>query len=614
MICVAHNALFEQVITKNVLSRQFEPYVANALKNIPPARWLCTAALAAPLALPRKLEKVCPVLKLPHQKNMDGHRLMLKMSKPRKPSKKNPSTRHTKKDDLRKLLRYCIDDIKAETELFLALPHLLPLERKLWELDQTVNLRGVKLDRKAIHAVLRMVKSEIARLNQRTHEITDGEIETTNKLKKVKTWLEKQGVHLPNMQAKTIEDALDQGLVSGKAKEILEIRQSASLVSIAKYDAFECRSRFDSTLRDFRVWHGASTGRDTGTGAQMHNLPRGTIKDAWDAVELIRYGDADFLRMIYGDPLQLFSNCIRSMIIPRPGNTFYCGDYSSIEVKVLFWMANHEKGLNAYRNKEDLYIAMASVIYDVPISEVTREQREVGKRAILGCGYGMGGAKFFDTCKKYGQEIDLKLALKSVKAYRETHAKIPEFWENLQRAAIAATRNPGKSYTINHTTWFVEGSFLWCRLPSGRKLAYFRPFVRYVDPPWVIKRRAERAKKAESFDGLITAWNEEHEKIPALHHWGVNPLTKQWTVQKTWGGVLVENVVQAVARDYMVEASLRLEAAGYENDLSIYDELLCEKADGDLEEFRELMAEAPEWGKEIPITVDAWTGPRYKKG
>lgn len=621
IVKVAHNSFFEKAISRNVLAKHLDEEI-----EIHHEDWICTAALGAPFAYPRKLERLCSVLKLQDQKDMAGHRVMLKMSKPRKPTKKDPRTRHDDPEDFDRMVRYCVKDLRAETGVFLRLPPLGPNARKLWLLDQTVNTRGVTLDRPAIGAVLKMVETEIARLNAHAKKLTGGAIEDTNKLKKLKAWLDSQGVNLPNLQAKTIEDALEAGLVKGKAATVLRIRQSAGQVSIAKYYAFEARTRSDSILRDFRVWHGASTGRDTGQGAQMHNLPRGSIKDAWDAVELIRYGDVEFLRAVYGDPLKLFSACIRSMIIPRKGNTFFCGDYASIEVRVLFWMANHVKGLRAYRNNEDLYISMASAIFDVSEARIRKGidaeiykyvmMRELGKRAILGCGYGMGAKKFFDTCKKYNQPVTMDLAKKAVKAYRELHGPVPAFWSNMEEASIRAVRNPGKVFKINRVAWYMKGEILFCKLPSGRKLAYHRPFIRFVDPPWVVAKRAERlAKYNETKDPIyLRKSKEEHgDKLPALHHWSTHPTTKQWGVEKIWGGVEVENIVQAVAADYMTAASLRLEDAGYENDLSIYDELLCEKKRGNVEEFRKLMAEAPPWAEGLPIAVKAWSGPRYKK-
>ncbi len=322
--------------------------------------------------------------------------------------------------------------------------------------------------------------------------------------------------------------------------------------------------------------------------------------------------------MMYGEPLMVLANCIRPMIIPRKGNTFFCGDYASIELRLCFWFADHHKGLNAIREGRDLYVEQAEDVYNKKVDpEEDYEERQLGKKLILGAQYGLGAKKFFDSCKKDGMEVTVELAKKAIKSYRDKHGPVPAFWSNMEEAAMSAIRCPSKKFTINHVTWFMGGEILFCKLPSGRKLAYHRPFIRFVDPPWVVAKRAERlAKYNETKDPkyLSKGKDEEGDKVPAIHHWSTNPLTKNWGVEKIWGGVFVENIVQAASADYMTAASLRLEDAGYENDLSIYDELLCEKKHGDVEEFRRLMAEAPPWARDIPIEVKAWSGKRYRKG
>lgn len=584
IIKVARNAMFEQAITQNVLYRRLDR------RPLPPREWLCTASLAAALALPRSLEGTCLALDLPVQKDMDGRRLMLKHTKPRKPTKNNPKEWHDDPDEQRRILEYCVKDVDADRRSFLKMPPLTPLERKVWVLDQKVNLRGIKIDRPLVKTTLKLIAEETKVLNQRTFDITDGIIETTNKRAKLQEWLKENGCALPNLQKKTVEDALGAGMATGAAEEILKIRLAISKTSTAKYEAFEMRSASDGILRDLMMYHGASTGRWTGTGVQVHNFPRGSIKDTYTAVDLVKLGDLEALRLFYGEPMSLFSSCLRSAIIAREGNEFFCGDYSSIEVRVLFWMAGHEAGLRSYREKKDLYIEQAAEVFNRPVTKEDHFERQIGKKLILGAGYGLGAQRFFDSCKEDRLDgVDMDLAKKSIASYREKHHPVPKLWHNLEKVAITATRNPGRIYSINRTRWFVKNGFLWCELPSGRKLAYRKPSIHMIKTPWGDKREA-------------------------LHHWGVHPKTKQWTIQKTWGGTLCENVVQAVARDLMAEAGLRLEGAGYAVALSVHDELLTERAGGSLEEFRALMGTVPAWGAGLPVTVDCWQGPRYRKG
>lgn len=590
IIKVAHNALFEQFITSNVLTRYMKldrPFIQN---HLTPEYWMCTASLAAALALPRNLEGACQSIGLQKQKDMAGHRLMLKMTKPRTPTKNNPAKWHETSEDLKRLIDYCVHDIEAETELFLKLPPLSPMERKVWELNQKINLRGIRVDRELIESILKMIKEEIKYLNEETFNLTSGEVPTTKQVAKLKNWLaETQDLYLPDLRSKTISDVLATIEMTPTARRLLEIRQMVSKTSTGKYEAFEARSRSDGIVRDILLYHGASTGRDTGTGLQVQNFPRGNVKGIRDYIEILRLGDLEFIRMFHRNPMEVFSSALRSMIISREKMSVYCGDFASIEVRVLFWLADNESGLQSYREKRDLYREIATSIYKVKLSEVNKDQRDVGKRAILGSGYGMGHKKFRETCIQFDQEVSENLAQKAIEAYRTMHSSVPKMWSNLEKAAISAVRNPSKQYKINHTTWYVKDKFLWCVLPSGRKLAYYNPTVRMNETSWGAKK-------------------------DTLFFWSVNPKTKQWAEDKTWGGVLTENVTQAVARDLMMEAELRLEENGYEICMAVHDELLTEHGYGNLEEFKTLMSTVPEWAEGLPVEVDAWTGNRYRKG
>jgi DNA polymerase bacteriophage-type len=589
MILVAHNALFEQLITRFVLSRRLKnPDDKMALGTLPHDRWYCTAARAAACALPRNLEGAGFALKLPIQKDMEGSRLLKKYWKPRKPTKNNPAKWHSKASELWRIMQYCVTDVDTETLLFLTLPDLNPLEKQVWLLDQRINFRGFRADRELVAQVLKMIEVETGNLNSETAGL--GDFESTTQRDEVLKWLEAEGVFLPDLQAKTVSDAIKEGLVSGNAKRMLEIRQAVSKTSTKKYHAFEMRSRLDGRVRDILLYHGASTGRFSGMGVQPHNFPRGMSIDTALAAEVLRTGDLELVRLIYGDPMNIFSTCLRSVIYATEGMDLFCADYAAIEARILFWVAKHADGLSAYRDNRPIYEEMAAVIFGVPLSKVTKAMREVGKRAILGCGYGMGWKKFQATCKQFGMEVDEELAQRAVNAYRSLNQPVPILWKNLERAAIMAVRNKGTAYTINRTKWWVKDNFLWCELPSGRRLAYYGPEIRWEPTPW-------------------------DEKMPRLYHWGVNGYTRKWECAGTYGGKLTENVVSAIARDLMVEAMLRIEKAGYTVTLSVHDEILAEReiGQGSLEEFENLMAECPAWAEGAPVRVEGWKGKRYRK-
>jgi len=578
IIFVAHNFMFERLISEFVLK----------VSEITPERGICTASMAAALALPRALEKACKALNLPVEKDMEGHKLMLKMSRPRKLTKGNASKWHNKISDLNRLVKYCVADVEAETHLFLAMPELSAKEREVWLLDQKINYRGFSIDGQLVDNALAMIAEENINLDAETKSITNGEVNTTKQQKITLTWINKQGYFLPNIQAKTVEDALKENLVEGKAKRILEIRQVVSKTSTAKYQAFKLRN-YENRMRDSLMYHGASTGRWSGRGVQIQNFPRGNIGDTGLACEIIHKEDLELLRLIYGIPMNVFSSCLRGVITTSDNMELFCGDYASIEARILFWVAKHKAGVKAYEMNRPIYEEMAQVIYNIKeLKNVTKAQREIGKRAILGSGFGMGPKKFEETCKNFGIEISEELSKKAVASYREAHAPVVKLWTNLEQAAIAATKNPGKKFTINYTSWCVENKFLWCQLPGGRKLAYYGPSIKYKPTPW-------------------------GEMRPTLYHWGEDTLTKKWVESGTYGGRLVENVVQAIARDFMAEAMLRLDKADYQILFTVHDEILAEKEKGELKEFLRLMSIVPSWARGCPIKVEAWSGLRYRK-
>lgn len=604
VILVAHNALFEQVITRNVFAEKYlgtaEGASAYALeqrekiRSLAPQRWLCTASLASALALPRKLADVAAVLKLPVQKDMDGHRLMLKWCKPRKPTKNNPSTRHTNPDELKRLVSYCATDTDAETLLLLKLPELSGRERKVWCLDQAINLRGFRVDRPLVKTVLQMIAEETVLLNSATSRLSRGTIRSTKQRDATLDWLSDQGAYFADLTKKTVEDALAVGDLPKPVKRMLEIRQAASKSSTAKYQAFEMRSRHDGAVRDILVYHAASTGRWGGAGIQPQNLPRPTISDAIGTAEVLRDCDLEMVRTMFGDPMEVFASCLRSMIIARKGTTLDVMDFASIEARVLFWVARHEEGLKAFREGRDLYVEQAADAFQIPAEEIAKDslERFVGKTLILGAGFGMGKDKFRGTCAAQGKIVSEEIAELGITSYREKHAPVVKLWRSIERAAISAVENLGKRFTVNRTSWWVRGEYLWCQLPSGRRLAYFGPAVKHEPTPW-------------------------GERRPVLYHWGADAKTKRWVFGKTYGGRLVENVVQAIARDLMSEAMLRIDARGpWQLVLCVHDELVAErplKGPGSLGEFQALMEQLPLWADGIPVKTEGWSGRRYRK-
>ncbi len=590
-ILVAHNALFEQVITKHVLSAYALNYGFGKLYTPPPQRWLCTASLAAAMSLPRNLENAARVLKLNTQKDMAGNRLIQKWCKPKKPSMKDPSTRHTDIIELLRLMEYCETDVRSETELLLKARPLTTKERAVWLIDQEINLYGYEVDRHLVTTALDLIEQETGFMTARIHEITDGEIRTANQRNKILEFLSSEGIDLENLQAKTVDDALLTA-PPGRGRELLEVRQAMGKTSTTKYKAFEARSRSDSRVRDNLMYHGASTGRWSGTGVQPQNFPRGSIKDTYAAAEAIKDGDLELIRMVYNSPMDVFSSCLRSAIVAPEGRILDVADYSAIEARVLFWVANHEDGIKAFRDGRKMYEELAANIFSIPLSDVTPEHRFVGKQATLGCGYQMGWSKFQQTCASFGQTVSDQLAEVAVETYRDTHWPVVELWSMLEQAAVYAVENPTKTVISNHTRWYMREEFLYCGLPSGRAIAYPYAKVVYEEHKWRGKR-------------------------PILRYWETNSYTKKWEETATYGGKLTENVVQAISRDLMAEAMIRIRRTGrWDIVLTVHDELVAERkniTNGTNKEFCDLMVQVPKWATNCPIKVEGWEGKRYRK-
>jgi DNA polymerase len=604
-VIVAHNSFFEFVITRFVLPRYRRNLIgAGGVTKIPFKRWICTASLARYAGLPGKLAGAGAALGLKHQKDPEGHRVMLKLSQPRKPTKNNPDTRWTPRNapaDFEKLYSYCIDDTKSERELFLALPPLPPIERRIWLQDQRMNARGFAVDRELITGALYCIDRETRLLDRRFQDLTG--LNSARQRQGMLDWLKAKGVVLPNLQAGTIEEYL-KAPFRGPARKALEIRQAISKSSTSKYAAFEIGSRTDGRVRDTTIYHAAHTGRKAGARVQPQNLFKSTLKhdDVLVGIDLMRARDVTAIRALFPRPMELYASVLRSCIVAPKGKVLDVGDFATIEVRVLYWLAGHKKGLKALRDGEPIYSYMAAKIFDVDGDEIERlhkagdkqgyRMRQLGKATVLGAGFGIGvgGEKFVGAAKALaGLDITLQLAQKCVAAYRQDNPQIVNFWDVIETCATNALKNPGKAYRHGFLTWRLEGKWLTCELPIGRKLYYFSPMI----------------MKVKTLYG---------EKM-ALTYRSVDPKTKQFLRTTTWGGKLAENVTQAVARDLLMEALLRLEKSECPPVLDVHDEIVAEREGepGSETPMFEIMAEVPAWAPGLPIKVEGWSETRYRK-
>jgi DNA polymerase len=586
-IFVAHNVFFEKAIWENILVKKYN------FPKVPDTRWDCTLARACACSLPKSLEKVSIALNLPIVKDMTGKRIMLKLSKPRRPRKGediNKAYWYNDPNDFKMLYDYCKTDVIVERELDNILPPLNKNENTIWLLDQKINKRGVHIDREAVLTILKIMKKLEEKLTLEVQELTKGYIDKVSKRARVLNWIEAQGVKLENTQKQTLIDILKTD-IPAKVKRVIEIKLQLSKTSTAKYKAMLNAITEDNILRDTLVYHSASTGRWGGKLVQLHNLPRGSLKDIYTDIDILKTGNLELIEAIYEDVMEVVSSCIRGMIVAKEGHNLIVADYSAIEARVLAWLSQDKIALDKYRKGEDLYVWIAKEIYNT--NTINKEQRALGKYIILGCGYGMGHSKFRDTCSSYGISIDEAFSKRIVYTYRNIFNNVQKLWYN-QEHAVKTCVNTRQSQKCGKVIWRIEKTFLTCELPSGRKLSYFKPKLEMVETPW-------------------------GEMKESLTYMTVDSQTHQFVRTKTYGGKIVENITQAVARDIMAWSMVRAERKGYLPVLTVHDEIVAQIPErfGSCAEFINILTTPLPWAKDCPITVgkdDCWIGKRYKKG
>lgn len=603
VIFVAHNAGFEKAIWRRIMVPGF------GFPLVPNSRYDDTMAAAAMRVLPQQLEKVLQVLRLPHQKDMEGSRLTRAMSKP---NKKGYYDRDPEK--LSRVFEYCRQDIRGEVGLYRRLaagPGLgLPAgEKSVWLIDQRINERGVKLDLDFIRAAQSIVDKTTPRLEAEFGEITGG-LKTTQALK-VKDWVLGQGVTIPNLTKETLDELLgsddedDDGnetdlgtdeLPAGvcRALSIRRIIGSASIKKLARMEACVCG---DGRARGLLQYHGAGPGRWAGRLLQPQNFPRGTIKLGKEpppvdlVVAAIMTGDRAYVEMLLGPPVEVVVGAIRHALVASPERQFVSGDFAGIEARIVLALAGQHDKTALMASGADVYCDMASQIYKRPIDKKKDPaERQIGKNSVLGLGFQMGAKKFW---LRYAKEQPFEFAQNVVDTYRKEWAPcVPQVWYGLESASVRTVhdRTPHESYGVLYQ---LEDGWLTARLPSGRKLWYFNPQPTMKSMPW----DADDIRPSFSYQAMKTG---------------------KWTTIDSFGGLMTENVVQALARDIMVAAMFKCEANNLPIVLTVHDEILAEPLESQSDAqtmLTQIMEDSPAWAKEmqVPVSVETWTGARYKK-
>lgn len=588
-IIEAHNMSFEYAIWQNIGVKRL------GWAPLPFERLRCSAAKASMHSLPRSLDGACQALGLSQQKDHEGYRLMMKMCKPRRPRKDEPEGAllwHEDPADLERLYRYCEQDTIAEEALSKALRDLPEQELKVWQLDQIINARGIQADLAGAKAMIDMVNEHESILLQKLGRLTNGAVKTAKQVDALRGYLRGLGVDLPDLAAATVKEALKKEEIGGDARNILEIRKSLGRSSSAKYQAILDRSSADGRVRGSLLYHGAGTGRWAGAGIQPQNFPsRIKIDGSPESIlQAVLAGGLELLEALYDDdPMSIAGAVTRSVLTASEGKELVVADYSAIEGRGLAWLAGEETELENYRKDLDPYVASAAMILHKPYESVTKDERQSpGKISVLACGY--GGS--VNAVRNFGGEgmSDDDIKEQIVWPWREAHPMTVAFWRGLETACMSAVSSPGQMFSNRGASFLVKGRFLMCRLPSGRILYYYDPDIRPME----------------------TSWGEMKDSVTYMT---VDGMTKKWVRTNTYGGKLAENVTQAICRDIMAEAMLRLEASGYPVVMTVHDEIICEVPEGfgSVEELEKIMCIVPTWAVGFPIKASGWRGRRYRK-
>ena len=567
---------------------------------IPVEKIVDTMVLALQHSLPGSLGQLCDVLNVPTDKAKDkaGKKLIHLFTKPcSKNWKLRRATRETHPDEWTAFIEYARLDVDAMRDVHGRLPHWndSDYERNLWRIDQRINDRGTNCDLDLARSALRAFQRTSGTLATRAAALTNGEVTKLTQGARFLDYLETRHDFRPEDLTKaTITSFLKSDAITPEVRELLEIRQQAAATSPAKYNVLLNATSRDGRLRGTLQFCGASrTGRWGGRLFQPQNLPRPTMEDATIEVG-IEAMKLDCEDLLFDNVTELCSSAVRGCLIPSPGNKLVIADLSNIEGRVLAWLAGEEWKVDAFRafdagTGHDLYVVAYAKAFNVDPEIVVDNKkngdgsmRQYGKTMELACGFGgsvgayrkMGGSA---VNAMTDDEIHIL-----VQAWRKAHKKIVAFWYDVESAAKAAIRNPDDMFEVRGLYFSVKDGWLRIKLKSGRYLSY--PNIRIED-------------------GNIL-------------YDGTNQYTRKWEALETYYGKIVENIVQATARDVFAAGLVSAQAAGYDVCLHVHDEMICDVPDNDAysaEHLSLLMSANLSWTLGLPLAAAGFESYRYKK-
>ena len=576
---VAHNSAFERACLTKYLGQE-----------LPAEEWEDTMILAAMNGLPMSLDAAGAALQLQDQKIKEGTTLINYFCKPCKPTIANGGrTRNRREhapDKWERFMEYCRRDVEVEQAIYYRLRRfpVTDFERKIWALDARINERGVLVDTELAEAAIAVDEAFTATHSAEMQRLTG--LDNPNSVAQLKDWLETVGVSCESLNKATVAD-LRKTATDPTTRRVLELRQQLGKTSTKKYQSMINAAGSDDRVRGIMQYYGAGrTGRWAGRIVQPQNLPQNHL-DAIDRVrELVRQRDLETLELAYDNVPDVLSQLIRTALVAKPGHTFLVSDYAAIEARVIAYLAGEQWRMDVFAEGGDIYCSSASQMFKVPVVKhgVNGHLRQKGKIAELACGYGggVGALKAFGADKMGLTEEEMQ---DIVTQWRQASPTIPKFWGDTEKAAKNALQNPGRTFAIPcGVKYRRDKDALRCLLPSGRVLSYWGARI------------------------------EEYNDRPSVVFMGQNQTTRKWEKTETWGGKLVENIVQAVARDCLAVALLRLDAAGYDIVFHVHDEIIAEAPDGSRwQDMADIMGQPIDWAPGLLLRGDGYDTKFYMK-
>lgn len=587
-IKVAHNSAFERA----AYHRAFGFYQ-------PPEEWVDTMILAAYNGLPMSLDAAGAALQIEQQKLKEGTALINYFCKPCKPTIANGGrTRnlpHHAPEKWARFKDYAGRDVEAMRLIYKKLSRypVTDFERQVWALDARINERGVLVDLDLAQAAIDVDAAFKAEHMEEMTRLTG--LDNPNSVSQLRDWLAAVGVSCESLNKATVAD-LRKAATDATTRRVLELRQLLGKTSTKKYEAMVNAAGAGDRVRGITQYYGAGrTGRWAGRLVQLQNLPQNHLDDIGTVREIVRAKDLELLELLYDNVPDVLSQLIRTAFVAKPGHTLLVSDYAAIEARVIAYLAGERWRLDVFAQGGDIYCSSASQMFKVPVVKhgINGHLRQKGKVAELACGYGGGVAalKAFGADKMGLTEVEMQ---DIVTQWRAASPTIPKLWSRVENAAKQALAHPGRWVPVlrpgSHyapetiAEYRKDADALRCRLPSGRILTYW-------------------GARLEDYNGR-----------PSVVFMGQNQTTRKWEKAETWGGKLVENIVQAFARDCLAVAMVRLEAAGYNIVFHVHDEVVIEAPDGSRwQDAAAIMGEPIDWAPGLLLRGDGYETKFYMK-